>query len=184
MLQLLVRVALIFAPLWVYFSLKFGYSRLCGAGLLLMLLARHALHLKQMIREVRVIEWVGIVLQCCWLICSIVFAKSMFLLTYPALVSATFLMMFAHSWFYPPTLIERWVRLRRPELPEAASSYFSKLTLVWIAFLSINVTVALFTAFFASHDAWLFYNGFLSYCLMGLLFVGEMLWRKFRNIRH
>jgi uncharacterized membrane protein len=41
-----------------------------------------------------------------------------------------------------------------------------------------NGLIALYTALFASFDAWALYNGAIAYGLIGLLFGGEWLFRR------
>jgi uncharacterized membrane protein len=97
---------------------------------------------------------------------------------YPVLVNAGFLALFGWSLYAPPTVIERMVRLRTPDLPAAAVAYINKVTAVWCVFFVLNGTVAFITARYASTAVWLLYNGLIAYALMGLLFAGEYLVRR------
>jgi len=92
---------------------------------------------------------------------------------YPALVNAAFLIIFAYSLYSPPSMVERLARLHEPSLPAAAVGYTRRVTQVWCFFFALNGAIALYTALFTSLAQWSFYNGFLSYLLMGLLFAGE-----------
>jgi len=56
-------------------------------------------------------------------------------------------------------------------------------TIVWCVFLLLNGLVALWTALYASLELWTAYNGFVAYLLMGALFGGELLVRKFVRAR-
>jgi uncharacterized membrane protein len=51
-------------------------------------------------------------------------------------------------------------------------------TQVWCGFFIVNGVIALFTALFASSALWWFYNGFLAYIFIGLLFAGEYFVRQ------
>jgi uncharacterized membrane protein len=106
------------------------------------------------------------------------------LLFYPCLMSMTALSLFALSMVFPPTVIERFARLREPTLPTEAVRYCRRVNLVWCLFLAANSTVALWTVLQADHRVWLLYNGFLSYVLMGALFVGEFVVRTRLRARH
>ena len=97
---------------------------------------------------------------------------------YPVIISFTFLTVFGYSLLYPPTMIERLARLTRPDLPEKAVSYTRKITQIWCVFFLLNGVVALFTAVYTSLSIWTLYNGFLSYLIMGSLFLGEFVYRK------
>ena len=92
---------------------------------------------------------------------------------YPVLVNGALLGMFAYSLLVPPTLVERLARLREPNLPARAIAYTRRVTQVWCGFFVINGCAALLTALFASSALWWFYNGFVAYLLIGLLFAGE-----------
>jgi uncharacterized membrane protein len=97
---------------------------------------------------------------------------------YPALVSFIFLAVFAASLVRPPTVIERIARLTEPDLPSAAVAYTRCVTQVWCSFFVLNGLAALATTFWASDEIWTFYNGFVAYLLMGILFAGEWLVRR------
>ena len=97
---------------------------------------------------------------------------------YPALVSGAMLILFGASLLRPPTVIERIARLGDPHLPPEAVAYTRKVTWVWCGFFVFNGLAALATAIWGSEELWLFYNGLLSYVLMGVLFAGEWLLRR------
>jgi uncharacterized membrane protein len=97
---------------------------------------------------------------------------------YPVLVSLVFATAFGASLVYPPTLIERFARLREPDLPPAAIVYTRKVTIAWTAFLLANAGVSGLTAMAGDLALWTLYNGLVSYLLMGLLFGGELLIRR------
>jgi uncharacterized membrane protein len=97
---------------------------------------------------------------------------------YPALVNAVLLAVFATSLARPPSVIERLARLSVPDLPPAGVRYTRRVTQVWCVFFVGNGMVALATALWASTEVWAFYNGFLAYVLMGVLFGAEWLVRR------
>jgi uncharacterized membrane protein len=92
---------------------------------------------------------------------------------YPVLVNGALLAMFAYSLLAPPTVVERLARLREPDLPAKAIAYTRRVTQMWCGFFVINGCAALLTALYASSALWWFYNGFIAYLLIGLLFAGE-----------
>lgn len=96
---------------------------------------------------------------------------------YPLAINFAMLMVFAFSYFKPPTVIETFARLSEKKLPPSAIKYTAKVTLVWCLFFIINGLVSLYTAVFMSLDSWMIYNGFISYVLMGILMLVEYLVR-------
>jgi uncharacterized membrane protein len=104
--------------------------------------------------------------------------------SYPILVSLAFAGLFAHSLWQPPTVIERIARLRRPNLPAAAIPYLRKVTMAWLAFFIANATISTATALSGDLELWTLYNGFISYVIMGVLFVSEWVVRGFLRVAH
>jgi uncharacterized membrane protein len=117
---------------------------------------------------------------------ALVFAtdNAIFAKLYPVVVSLTLLALFGFSLISPPTAVFRLASLRDKSLREPgpardkAEPYCRKVTVVWCCFFVINGSIALYTALFASPVAWSVYNGFVSYVLMGALFLGEMIARR------
>ena len=97
---------------------------------------------------------------------------------YPALVNLGFLILFAASLVSPPSIVERFARLRHPGLPAKAVVYTRRVTWAWCLFFVINGSAAAFTALWASDATWALYNGFIAYLLIGALAGGEWLVRQ------
>ena len=97
---------------------------------------------------------------------------------YPVVVSAVLLALFAASLAYPPSAIERFARLREPDLPPEAVAYTRRVTQVWCLFFIFNGAMAFATALWASDATWTLYNGLVSYCLIGVLMAAEWLVRR------
>lgn len=107
------------------------------------------------------------------------FNSHLFLMLYPVLINLLFLIVFLYSLIYPPTIIERFATLtHKKAFPKEALNYMKKITITWIIFFSLNGLIALYTVFFTSVKIWSLYNGFISYILIGLLFLIELLIRK------
>lgn len=102
--------------------------------------------------------------------------SAMGLKIYPIIVNAFMLILFAHSLWQPQSMIERFARLREPELPPEGVAYTRKVTAVWCGFFAINGAIATATIF-ASDEVWALYNGLIAYLLMGALLGGEVLIR-------
>ena len=98
---------------------------------------------------------------------------------YPLAVNAAMLALFAASLKNPPSMVERFARLREPALPPAGVAYTRQVTRLWCGFFVANGALAAYTALAASREVWAWYNGFIAYLLIGLLFAGEWLYRRF-----
>ena len=97
---------------------------------------------------------------------------------YPVAVNLVFLSVFCASLIKGPPIVERLARLTEPHLPQQAVAYTRKVTILWCVFFLFNGSIALYTAAFASFEAWAYYNGFLAYILMAVLFSLEWLVRR------
>lgn len=97
--------------------------------------------------------------------------------SYPVVINVFMLALFAHSLKRPPSMIERFARLREPDLPASGIAYTRKITVIWCFFFAINGAIAAATLF-ASDELWALYNGLIAYLLMGLLLAGEYLVRQ------
>lgn len=109
---------------------------------------------------------------------SLAQGRSAAMLYYPVLVNAVLFLLFAHSLVSPPSVIERLARLKDVELPERAVIYTRRATVAWAVFFACNGGAALYTTVAASREAWMLYNGFIAYVLIGAMFGGEFLVRS------
>jgi len=98
---------------------------------------------------------------------------------YPVLISCSVGSFFAASLFTQETFIEHIARLRGKILSVYAINYARKLTFIWAVTLYLNALTALYLAFFASTQAWALYCGLISYIILGCLFAGEIIYRRF-----
>ena len=101
---------------------------------------------------------------------------SKFMKITPVLINLNFLILFATSLFKPPSMVERFARLKFKNLPPEATPYCRNVTYIWILFFIGNGSIAIWTVF-QEMKIWTFYNGFLSYILMGVIFAGEFIYR-------
>ena len=53
---------------------------------------------------------------------------------YPVLVNAVMLGIFGYSLMFPPSIVERFARIRNPDLPTQAVHYTRRVTQVWCIF--------------------------------------------------
>jgi uncharacterized membrane protein len=77
-----------------------------------------------------------------------------------------------------PTFIEKVVRLQFPESPPAISQYCRRLTQIWTAFFASNALLCALLAVWGSDYWWALYNGVGIYLLIGLLTLGEYVYRR------
>jgi len=97
---------------------------------------------------------------------------------YPAAMNLGMLLLFGLSLKCPPSMVERFARLREPDLSPAGVLYTRRVTQAWCAFFVANGSAAAYTALYSSREIWALYNGLLAYLLMGALFAGEWLLRR------
>ena len=103
---------------------------------------------------------------------------------YPVLMNWTMALLFLASLFREKTLVETMAAMVVKKIPAYAANYMRQLTKLWGLVLIINGGVAAYTACCLSVTTWAFYNGFLSYVLMLLLMVAEMIFRRFYRRRY
>ena len=96
---------------------------------------------------------------------------------YPVMINALLLAAFGASLLRGRPVIERLARLRHPDLPPEGVLYTRRVTQVWCVFFLVNGLVAAALGLWGSWQAWTWYNGAISYALMGVLFMGEWLLR-------
>lgn len=167
-------------PIAIYFALQWFQPRLIAIGLAIVLLIRSRHSALKLLADLPRISHA--VLFALLALCVITFATNSeaLLRLYPAAMTFGVLALFALTLSHPPSMIERFARLRQPDLPPAGVTYTRRVTLVWCGFLALNGAFATWTAFYASREIWLLYNGLVIYLLMGLLFAGEWLYRHWR----
>ena len=103
---------------------------------------------------------------------------------YPVIMNLMMLGLFFNSLYQKETIIEKFARLKEPDLPPNAVSYIRNLTKIWCVFFFFNGAIALFTAFESSEKIWALYNGFIAYLLIGALMGGEWLYRRYYLGKH
>jgi uncharacterized membrane protein len=164
-------------PFAVYFGLQYITPRLFALFLTVMLVLRFA----SMTNLWRYAQWrsllpllIGSALTSLLVLLS---NQSFWFKLHPVIISVGFLAIFAWSLWFPPSMIERFARLQKPDLPPQAVAYTRKVTMLWSVFFLLNGLVALWTVWLDLR-IWLLYNGMISYLLIGLLLGGELLYRR------
>lgn len=102
---------------------------------------------------------------------------------YPVILSLAVAFVFGASLIWPPTVIESLARLTEPELSPEGVAYTRIVTRIWTVFLCGNATVAAAVGLWGSTAQWALWNGLISYLLMGSLFIGELIVRRFLRSR-
>ena len=102
---------------------------------------------------------------------------------YPPIVNFVIFLIFFTSLFGKETIIQKFAKLCDGELDEEALTYTRNLTYIWCVFIFINMAITIWTIFLPD-AVWIFYNGFLSYFLTGLLFGIEYIVRIIFKKRH
>jgi len=102
---------------------------------------------------------------------------------YPPLMNFLIFMLFFLSLFGEETVIQKFAKMGKSELEPAELTYTRNLTYVWCVFLFLNFLISVITIFL-SDRIWIFYNCFLSYFLVGTLFIIEYVVRVIYRKRH
>lgn len=174
-IRIFLGIAVALYPVAVYFGLKAGAHAWLGLGLIAIGILRLWISTTRKTRVLAEVAMAAVLF--CFGTATLVFGSGDLLLYYPVVMSLGAFSIFALSIISPPSLIERFARLREPNLPPEGVRYCRRVTLVWCAFLICNAGIAAWTVVEGDQRLWLYYNGFLSYLLMGALFVGEFVVR-------
>jgi uncharacterized membrane protein len=97
---------------------------------------------------------------------------------YPTLVNLALLLTFGITLFRRPTMVERFAKLSGVVITHAVRRYTFRITVMWCGFFFFNALASAAIALSASMGIWAFYNGFLSYIIIGALLGGEYLYRR------
>jgi uncharacterized membrane protein len=165
-------------PALILFGLQLMEPRYVALLLMCALVARHRRQVRRLMADMSWLDKSILMFLLGFSAMTAAMNSEILLRFYPVAVNAGMLSLFGLSLFRPPSMIERFARLKEPELPVEGIQYTRKLTQIWCLFFVANGGIATWTALGPSQKLWSFYNGFLSYVLMGLLFVGE------RGLRH
>ncbi len=169
LLNILVSILVIAYPLSVYFGLNYMQPKMMGLGLVGLMMLRFLVQAKHILQLSS--QFLPIILLGCTLGIAVYFSNSQLLLRlYPSLISFSLLLVFVSSLWQSQSAVERIARITEPELSVAGVRYTRKVTYVWCVFFLINMSISLYTCFYSSLKVWTFYNGLLSYLLIGCLF--------------
>jgi uncharacterized membrane protein len=167
-----------FYPLFIFAGLQFLDPRSIGFLVLAALAIRYRWRAARLLMGFSIGQFVALSIPPLLGLAVLATNSETLLRLYPASISVSMLILFAATLVYPPTMIERFARLQERELSPQGVRYTRRVTEAWCAFFAINGAIAVYTAAFASREAWTLYNGLVAYLLMGALFVGERLLRR------
>ena len=102
------------------------------------------------------------------------------LLLVPALINAALLIAFGRTLLWGRPMVETFARLRGRELADEEVVYCRLVTGLWCLFFAVNGGVSLWLALDARLGWWTVYTGAVSYVLIGVLFMAEMVYRYWR----
>lgn len=178
-LRLLISGLLIAYPLLVWWLAQNGLTN----WLLLVLLALLSLSIiSQGIRHPR--SWLTLAVLLVVSVTAIYADQLTGVLFYPVWMNSALLLVFLASLWRKPAVITRLAMLMEGELSDKAVAYTEKVTLVWAVFFLVNGAISLVTAVHGDLKLWTLYNGFISYVLIGLLFVIEWSVRRVVKDKH
>lgn len=176
LLKIILVIATLAYPFLVYFGLTHFDSAVVMFFVVAVLMLRGLTEKQGATKKVIFASALGV------LIVAYFWGNQRGLKLYPVMVNGAMLLLFASSLYAKQSIVERLARLKEPDLPETGVRYTRRVTQVWCVFFAANGFTALLTAFWASDEFWLFYNGFLAYVLIGLLAAVE--WIVRHRVKH
>lgn len=107
----------------------------------------------------------------------------------PALINVFMLVIFSRTLFSGRTMIEEFaMRIHsrgvkgRVTLSEERKEYCRRVTIAWCTLFLVNAIFSFLLAFIGELWWWSLHTGVISYLLMGMLFLGEYIWRRYRFV--
>jgi len=178
LVRALIMVFFIAYPFIVYFGLSVLPPSFFGLILIVLLGLRFGV----LLPEERLLFLPILLVFLAYAVMTVFVDSAQLLLYYPALVNFAFFLTFANSLRSGEPLLLRFVRARKGTLSDHAPRYLYWLTMIWAVFFVLNGLVSIWTSTL-SLEAWTLYNGLISYVLVGILSVGEWLFRWYYKKR-
>lgn len=164
-------------PIWVFAGLYY----LPGFAIVILLLLLSGLRLLYAFADSGVFKSTALVFPFALGIIAIsylILESNALLMLYPVIVNLTLFGVFAFSLIHGPCVIEQVARLTDKEISSRGIQYTKKVTVAWSVFFFINGLLSLWTLLLGDLKIWVFYNGFLSYVLAGIIFIIEWVIRQ------
>lgn len=100
------------------------------------------------------------------------------MLWYPVAVNLIMLAVFGGSLLHPPAAVTRLAALSGERMTPAVTAYTVKVTRLWCVFFIVNGSIAAFTVLCGDLEAWMWWNGCLSYIAIAVLMALEYFVRR------
>lgn len=176
-----VQVALKLAyPLVILCAWRWDSPRYIGAALFVLLWLQRWMGsgiVATSLRRLSVTDWCVAAALSCASATIMLTGSGLLLHLYPSLVNLGLLIAFGMTLVHGPSMIEKFARLRHPDLGVHGVRHTRRVTKVWCAFFALNGAFSAYTAVFWTRAAWSLYNGVIAYVLIGVLLIGEIAWR-------
>lgn len=169
-------------PFAILFCLQLMAPRYVAILLAISLVLRRHQQVRQMMTGMSRADISIFIALLCFAVITALTDSEFLLRFYPLAMNLGMLLLFSLSLLSPPSMVERFARLREPDLSEEGVKYTRGVTKIWCVFFVINAGISMWTALYSSQELWALYNGFIVYMLMGLLFSGEWVFRYFYRV--
>lgn len=171
--RFIVLVFFMIYPFIVYFGIKVLPPSFFG----LLLVGILALRFGVLLPDERKIILPGLLGLLVYAITTVFLDSASMLLFYPALVNFVLCVVFANSLRRKGGFLLRIVLARGVMISEYTPRYLHRLTALWACFFAVNGIISLWTVALTM-EAWMWYNGLISYFIIAILFGGELLFRR------
>ncbi|MDR1389813.1 MAG: hypothetical protein LBJ31_07530 [Treponema sp.] len=103
---------------------------------------------------------------------------------YPAMADVVYIVIFEISLVIPPPIVYNIALLIDKDMEKTVSgdqllSLSRTMTIIWIAYFICDCAAAVITTFASSTLVWGIYNGGITYAIMGLIVLSQVLYYKF-----
>ena len=180
-LRVVLQIALKLAyPLMILCAWRWDEPRYIGAALFALLwLQRWAGTgtFATSLRQLSATDWCVAGLLSCASAAIVLSGSELLLHLYPSFVNLGLLVAFGATLARGPSMVEKFARMGNPALGAHAVRYTRRVTQMWCVFFTLNGAFSAYTALFWTRAAWSLYNGAIAYGLIGVLLVGEVIWR-------
>jgi uncharacterized membrane protein len=167
-----------FYPIVVYLGLQHLPVSFFGLLLLALVLARWGVMLPSE-RRILLPLLAGLLV---YSILTALSGSQRMLLFYPALINFTLSALFALSLRQEESILLRLVRARNVKISEYGPAYINRLTGLWAVYFAFNGVAAIVSGYL-SLEIWALYNGLISYVILAVLIVTELVFRGYYKRR-
>lgn len=172
-LKVLLAIFLIAYPVIIFMGFKYLNPLSTNIFIIIILLTR-LIFSKDKNNPINQITKYVIVLMVCICIAGITLKEFNLAKLYPVILNFSLFVLFIHSLRLGKTpIIESLARIRESYLPPKGIHYVRAVTKVWAIFFFLNGTFSFYSYLTFSLEAWTLYNGFISYLLIGGIFLIE-----------